>query len=254
MDTSNLKEFEILLYMQLNINFNFTVSGDATDFIKKWADSEDVELLSMDLHSIDDIQGERVIVTDAPTPYFYYRYWWLDMANEHPEKKHLMIFYVEEADIRAIYALESFIEHKPDNLFYGIINRNPDKTINYSLWGKPIRWGEEQTESHIQTSESGAERNERLERIKQQQLESLRQIIETGMPPTPAFKSYHEGVPDGMIPYISNSDLLDYKYNIRAIPVSDFLGEDKVEKTENGKIIAHYDSLEELVDDGWMLD
>ena len=109
-------------------------------------------------------------------------------------------------------------------------------------------------ESHIQTSGSGAERNERLERIKQQQLESLRQIIETGMPPTPAFKSYHEGVPDGMIPYISNSDLLDYKYNIRAIPVSDFLGEDKVEKTENGKIIAHYDSLEELVDDGWMLD
>lgn len=109
-------------------------------------------------------------------------------------------------------------------------------------------------ESHIQTSESGAERNERLERIKQQQLEWLREIFKTGMPPTPAFKSYHEGVPDGMIPYISYSDLLDYKYNIRAIPISDFLGEDKVEKTENGKIIAHYDSLEELVDDGWMLD
>lgn len=254
MDTSNLKEFEIQLYLRLNIYFNFIVSGDATDFIKKWADSEDVELLSMDFHSIDDIRGERVIVTDAPAPYYYDRCWWLDMANEHPEKKHLMIFYVEEADIRAIYALESFIEHKPDNLFYGIINRNPDKTINYSLWGKPIRWGEEQTESHFQTSESGAERNERLERIKQQQLESLRQIIETGMPPTPAFKSYHEGVPDGMIPYISYSDLLDNKYNIRAIPVSDFLGEDKVEKTENGKIIAHYDSLEELVDDGWMLD
>ena len=254
MDTSNLKEFEILLYMQLNINFNFTVSGDATDFIKKWADSEDVELLSMDLHSIDDIQGERVIVTDAPTPYFYYRYWWLDMANEHPEKKHLMIFYVEEADLRAIYALESFIEDKPDNLFYGIINRNPDKIIKYYLWGQPIRWGEELTESHIQTSGSGAERDERMERIKQQQLESLRQIIETGMPPTPAFKSYHEGVPDGMIPYISYSDLIDYKYNIRAIPVSDFLGKDRVDKTENGEIIAHYNSLEELVDDGWMLD
>ena len=113
---------------------------------------------------------------------------------------------------------------------------------------------EDMTGSHIQPCGSGAERNERLERIKQQQLEWLREIFETGMPPTPAFKSYHKGAPDGMIPYVSYSDLLDYKYNIRAIPSRDFWGEDKVEKTENGKIIAHYDSLEELVDDGWMLD
>ena len=28
----------------------------------------------------------------------------------------------------------------------------------------------------------------------------------------------------------------------------------KLKKQKNGKIIAHYDSLEELVDDGWMLD
>ena len=55
------------------------------------------------------------------------------------------------------------------------------------------------------------------------------------MPPTPAFKSYHKGVPDGMIPYVSYSDLLDYKYNIRAIPSRDFWGEDKVEKTEKRK-------------------
>lgn len=109
-------------------------------------------------------------------------------------------------------------------------------------------------ESHILTSGSGTERNERMERIKQQQLESLREIFEMGAPPAPAFKSYHEGVPDGMIPYISNSDLLDYKYNIRAIPISDYFGKDRVDKTENGEIIAHYDSLEELVDDGWMLD
>ena len=113
---------------------------------------------------------------------------------------------------------------------------------------------EELTERNIQTSELGTERNERMARIKQQQLESLRKIFEMGMPPTPAFKSYHKGVPDGMIPYISFSDLMDYKYNIRAIPDSDFWGKDKVEKTENGKIIAHYNSLEELVDDGWMLD
>lgn len=113
---------------------------------------------------------------------------------------------------------------------------------------------EDLTESNIQTSELGTQRNERMARIKQQQLESLRKIFETGMPPTPAFKSNHKGVPDGMIPYISYSDLMDYKYNIRAIPVSDFLGKDKVDKTENGEIVAHYSSLEELVDDGWTLD
>ncbi len=145
MDINNLKEFEIRLYMELQIKFNFMVSGDATDFIKKWADSKDVELLSMDLHSIDDIRGERVIVTNAPTPYFYYRYWWLDMANEHSNKNYLMIFYVEEADIRAVNALKSFLENKPDNLFYGIINRNPNKIIDSTVNSlcRRIRWGEE---------------------------------------------------------------------------------------------------------------
>lgn len=145
MDIKNLKEFEIRLYMELQIKFNFMVSGDATEFIKKWADSKDVELLSMDLHTIDDIRGERVIVTDAPTPYYYDRYWWLDMANEHPNKNHLMIFYVEEADIRAVNALKSFLENKPDNLFYGIINRNPNKIIDSTVNSlcRRIRWGEE---------------------------------------------------------------------------------------------------------------
>ena len=87
--------------------------------------------------------------------------------------------------------------------------------------------------------------------IKNRQLKLLRNIYETWLPPKPAFKSNHEGVPVGCVPYISVSDVHDYKYNIRAIPYRDF---ESYEKTENGEIIAHYESMEDLVADGWELD
>ena len=76
------------------------------------------------------------------------------------------------------------------------------------------------------------------------------------MPPTPAFKDDQEGVPEGMIPYICFSDLFDRNYNIRVIPSDDFFSEeaDADEKKENGEIIAYYDTLEDLVADGWRLD
>ncbi len=90
-----------------------------------------------------------------------------------------------------------------------------------------------------------------MDEAKKQQLEWLQKIFETWMPPKPAFKPYHESVPEGMVPYISVSDVHDYKYNIRVVPVEDF---DSYEKTEAGKIIAHYESLEDLVEDGWRLD
>ena len=95
-----------------------------------------------------------------------------------------------------------------------------------------------------------------MNEVKEQQLKWLHSIFENWMPPTPAFKADHEGVPEGMVPYISCSDVHDYKCNIRVIPMDDFLseGDDHFDKTENGKIIAHYDSLEDLVADGWILD
>ncbi|MCR5642204.1 MAG: hypothetical protein K6G32_02540 [Prevotella sp.] len=48
----------------------------------------------------------------------------------------------------------------------------------------------------------------------------------------------------------------DYKYNIRIIPENVFLSEDdgRFEKMEEGTVIAHYESMEELVADGWILD
>lgn len=95
-----------------------------------------------------------------------------------------------------------------------------------------------------------------MNKEQESQLKSLQRIYETMMPPTPVFKDYHESVPAGMIPYISCPDLHDYKFNIRAIPADDFFakGQEASEKRRNGKIIAHYESMEELVEAGWKLD
>ena len=85
-----------------------------------------------------------------------------------------------------------------------------------------------------------------MDQEKERQLMMLQKIYENWMPPTPAFKPYHEGVPEGMVPYIS----------CRIIPEDVFLSEDdgRFEKMEEGTIIAHYESMEELVADGWILD
>ena len=89
--------------------------------------------------------------------------------------------------------------------------------------------------------------------IDERQLKMLQNIFQTCMPPRPAFKSNHEGVPDGFVPYICTSDVFEYRYNIRILPIDDFLSKE-YKKKENGEIIAHYDSMEDLVADGWKLD
>ncbi len=76
------------------------------------------------------------------------------------------------------------------------------------------------------------------------------------MPQTPVFRTNHKKVQKGMLPYISCSDVHDYKYNIRVVPESVFLTEtkDRYERMEKGEIIASYESLEDLVADDWVLD
>ena len=54
-----------------------------------------------------------------------------------------------------------------------------------------------------------------MDQEKERQLTMLQEIYDNWTPPTPAFKAHHEGVPEGMVPYISSSDVHDYKYNIR---------------------------------------
>ena len=80
-----------------------------------------------------------------------------------------------------------------------------------------------------------------MDQEKERQLTMLQKIYENWMPPTPAFKANHEGV---------------YKYNIRITPENVFLSEDdgRFEKMEEGTVIAHYESMEELVADEWILD
>ena len=95
-----------------------------------------------------------------------------------------------------------------------------------------------------------------MDKSKERQLNLLQNVFENWMPPTPVFKDSHPDVPDGMVPYISCSDVHDYHYDIRVVSLDDFTSgdDDRYEKLENGEIIAHYDSLEELVEDGWALD
>ena len=95
-----------------------------------------------------------------------------------------------------------------------------------------------------------------MDQEKERQLTMLQKIYDNWMPPAPAFKAYHEGVSEGMVPYISCSDVHDYKYNIRMIPEDVFLSEDddRYEKMEEGMVIARYKSMENLVADGWILD
>ena len=134
-----MKEKEKLLMSSLLAHEDFIIKGDATDFIKKWADSEGVEIHSFELQSIEDIRGERVIVTNVSTPSFYYKSWFsdvLDEVNEHIDKEHLMLIYVDKADNRAINALKFYIENEnPENLFYGIICRDTKKKIHSTING-----------------------------------------------------------------------------------------------------------------------
>ena len=52
-----------------------------------------------------------------------------------------------------------------------------------------------------------------MKESQERQLVMLKRIYETCIPPRPVFKPYHDAVPDGMVPYISCSDLFDYKFN-----------------------------------------
>lgn len=98
--------------------------------------------------------------------------------------------------------------------------------------------------------------NDIMSNEQKRQLELLQKIYDTCLPAAPVFKYYHEGVPEGMVPYICTSDLFEYRFNIRILPADEFFTEDAnaYQRKEDGKIIARYNSMEELVKDGWVLD
>lgn len=55
---------------------------------------------------------------------------------------------------------------------------------------------------------------------------------------------------EGLTPYISYDDVMSYKFIIRCRPT----GEHNSFDSEEREIIAEYDSIENLVNDGWRLD
>ena len=63
---------------------------------------------------------------------------------------------------------------------------------------------------------------------------------------------YHREEFNGMTPYICIHDICDYNYVVCAIP------NDKVtmmlQELNRGKVIVEYNSIEEMVEDGWQLD
>ena len=66
---------------------------------------------------------------------------------------------------------------------------------------------------------------------------------------SPVFRP-HDGVPEGMVAYISLDDVLNYQYIIRILPIEEVTQP----ILEKGVEVAHYDSMEALVSDGWELD
>ena len=61
----------------------------------------------------------------------------------------------------------------------------------------------------------------------------------------------------GMVPYICIKDICDYNYVVCAIPnvvVNKQLEKGPLQEMSRRKVIAEYNSLEEMVKDGWRLD
>ena len=60
--------------------------------------------------------------------------------------------------------------------------------------------------------------------VEERRFKLLQKVYETWLPPpTPVLKNSDIDIPNGMVAYISFSDVHDYKYNVRIISYDDFL-------------------------------
>lgn len=82
----------------------------------------------------------------------------------------------------------------------------------------------------------------------QQQLRWLNEIFSKANY-SPVFRPY-DGVPEGMVAYISLDDMLEYRYIIRMLPMKEITQPMVAE----GAVVAIYETAEALVADGWELD
>lgn len=68
----------------------------------------------------------------------------------------------------------------------------------------------------------------------------------------PKFKTNETNEFDGMTPYICLNDICNYNYVVCAIPDEEVTM--MLQERFRRKVIAKYDTLEEMVKDGWILD
>ena len=57
----------------------------------------------------------------------------------------------------------------------------------------------------------------KMTEVERHRFKMLQKVYETWIPPTPVLKNRDIDIPNGMVPYISSSDVHDYKYNVRII-------------------------------------
>ena len=67
------------------------------------------------------------------------------------------------------------------------------------------------------------------------------------------YKCRTKPVPDDTLACISYADIKSKRYNVRLISLDDYIFKRNSEMADNAEIIAKYSSLEQLVDDGWVL-
>ena len=119
---------------------DFLIMGDPEDELIALVESVGYQVITVQLHNINpDLRGTPVIVNVSGTPCASYHVAWADQIFDHPEQKFLVVFYIEEAEPRAINALKSIIEahdiqgRRADNFFVGVVCRDANKKIQSTI-------------------------------------------------------------------------------------------------------------------------
>lgn len=116
---------------------DFLIMGDPEDELIALVESVGYQVITVPLHNIDpDLRGIQEIIYVSGRPVVNPHVAWADPIFEHPEQQFLVVFYIEEADPRAINALKSIIEDHDiqgkhaDNFFVGVVsNKEIQSTI-----------------------------------------------------------------------------------------------------------------------------
>lgn len=131
-----LKDLDICL----RSGIDFLIMGDPGDELIVSAELLGYQVIPVQLCNINpDLRGTPVVVNVSGTPCASYHVAWADPIFAHPEQKFLVVFYIEDAEPRAINALKSIIEahnipgYRADNFFVGVVCRDFSKEIQSTI-------------------------------------------------------------------------------------------------------------------------